>query len=103
MTRAEWRLVPALGVSALLHVLRMPVERARMFVGLITPVDWLFTENDEQPLVNSHAAPMPNRLSTAEVKPAAAIEPANAAAVTEQRSLPQPSDPTDYAATSLDV
>ena len=52
MTRAEWRLVPALGVSALLHVLRMPVERARMFVGLITPVDWLFTENDEQPLVN---------------------------------------------------
>ena len=46
---------------------------------------------------------MPNRLSTAEVKPAAAMEPANAAAVTEQRSLPQPSDPTDYAATSLDV
>lgn len=46
---------------------------------------------------------MLNRLSMAEVKAAAAIEPANAPTVTEQRSLPQPSDPTDYAATSLDV
>lgn len=114
MTRSEWRLMPALGVSALLHawlmqaapgvhVLRMPVERAHMSVVLSTPVDWLAAENDEQPLVNAHAAPMLNRLSAAEVKPATAIEPANAAAVTEQRSLPQPSDPTYYAATSLDV
>ena len=85
------------------HVLRVPQERAHVSLVLGLLVDWLAAENDEQPLVNSHAAPMLNRLTATRAKPVSAIEPASAAVVTEQRSLPQPSDPTCYAATSLYV
>lgn len=114
MTRAEWRLTTALGASALLHawlmqsapgvrVLRTQAERTQMSVVLSTPVDWLSAAHEEQPLANVRPAAVTAPVAATAVKPAAAAEPANPAPVAEQKSLPQPTDPTYYAAASLDV
>ena len=124
LDRAQWRLVAALGVSALLHVWLvhsapgLPAQNAtRALTGnqIRIPIIVLFNQPPGD-VVLAHLTPGEQRAGSQDTQPAAAMRDrmpvqtverplvqAVTDAVSESAALPQPSDLTYYSALSLDV